>query len=108
MKTLILYFFIFLFSTSSFAQISLFKELNTQEEGSSPANFTELSGVSFFTVKTIDGYNMWKTDGTEAGTVQFSNKLIVNISQGELYTTFQKCSHSKSVNNDNHHKIKCF
>jgi len=90
MKALILYFCIFLFITPSFAQISLFKELNTQEEGSSPANFIELNGVSFFTVKTIDGYNMWKTDGTEAGTVQFSNKLIVNISQGELYTTFQK------------------
>lgn len=73
----------------SVAQISFFKELNTQEEGSSPANFTEVNGITFFSVKTIEGYNLWKTDGTEAGTVVVSDKLLVNLNQEEILNTLQ-------------------
>ncbi len=73
----------------SVAQISFFKELNTQEEGSSPANFTEINGITFFSVKTLEGYNLWKTNGTEAGTVRVSDKLLVNLNQEEILNTFQ-------------------
>lgn len=81
--------FLIIIIETSFAQISFFKELNTEEEGSSPANFTEINGTTFFSVKTLDGYNLWKTDGTEAGTVQISDKLLVNINQEEIINTFQ-------------------
>ena len=89
----------------SFAQISFFKELNTEEEGSAPANFTEINGITFFSVKTLDGYNLWKTDGTEAGTVVVSTQAIdihdisygvpnFHVFNNELYYYVQK---SKTV-----------
>lgn len=86
---------------TSFAQISFFKELNSEEEGSSPANFTEINGITFFSVKTLDGYNIWKTDGTEAGTLVVSTQAIdihdtsyglpnFHIFNNELYYYVQK------------------
>lgn len=65
----------FLFHFSS-AQISFFKELNTTEEGSYPANFTEINGTTFFTVKDVETYRLWKTDGTENGTIQISSQAL--------------------------------
>lgn len=86
----------------SVAQISFFKEINTQEEGSSPANFTEVNGITFFSVKTIDGYNLWKTDGTEAGTVAVSNKLIIISSVNQPWA-----AHSFQVfNNELHYFVQ--
>lgn len=60
------------------AQISLFKDINSAEEGSYPSNFIELNGTVFFTVKnySFDDYKLWKTDGTESGTVQVSEQNI--------------------------------
>lgn len=73
--------FLFLAFHFSFAQISLFKDINTLEAGSNPANFVEANGLVFFTIQKIDGYYLWKTDGTEAGTTQVSaHKIIVNLS----------------------------
>ena len=60
----------------SIAQISFLKELNSVEESSSPENFTEINSITFFSIKTLDGYNIWKTDGTEAGTVVVSTQAI--------------------------------
>lgn len=59
-----------------YAQLSLVKNINLHEAGSSPANFVELNGTVYFTASHIDGYRLWKTDGTEAGTVQVSDQNI--------------------------------
>ncbi|MFD2524134.1 hypothetical protein [Emticicia soli] len=72
----------FLFNFSS-AQITFFKELNTTEEGSYPANFTEINGTTFFTVKDVETYKLWKTDGTENGTVQVSDQAVFASSSYE-------------------------
>ncbi len=62
---------------TSFAQISLFKDINTLEAGSNPANFVEANGLVFFTVQKYDGFYLWKTDGTETGTTQVSEQKII-------------------------------
>ncbi len=72
MKPLITFLFL-AFSYPAFSQISFFKQINDVEEGSYPANFTEFMGEVYFTVRTIDGNRLWKTDGTEGGTVQVTN-----------------------------------
>jgi ELWxxDGT repeat protein len=78
MKPLVI-FFLLAISIPTFSQISFFKQLNDVEEGSYPSNFTEFKGEVYFTVRTIDGNRLWKTDGTEGGTVQVSDKnLILN------------------------------
>lgn len=84
----------------SFAQISFFKELNTQEEGSSPANFTEVNGITFFSVNTIDGYNLWKTDGTEAGTVVVSTQAI------DIHETFYGVPNFYVFNNELYYYVQ--
>jgi ELWxxDGT repeat protein len=60
------------------AQISLFKDINSADEGSYPSNFIEFNSATFFTIKTAgnNAYKLWKTDGTEAGTVQASEQNI--------------------------------
>lgn len=73
----------------AFSQISFFKELNTVEEGSNPANFIEVNGTTYFTVKAINKFELWKTDGTEIGTVKFSDKSISIQNQGATLKTFQ-------------------
>lgn len=60
----------------SFAQISLFKDINTLEAGSNPANFIEANGLVFFTIQKYDGFYLWKSDGTDAGTTQVSEQKI--------------------------------
>lgn len=56
------------------AQISLFKDINTSDAGSNPANFIELNGTVFFIAQN----NLWKTDGTETGTVKVSDQSVNN------------------------------
>lgn len=65
-----------LWAYGCFAQLSVFKNINLQEMGSSPGNFVEVNGTVYFTVTHTDGYRLWKTDGTEAGTVQVSDQNI--------------------------------
>jgi trimeric autotransporter adhesin len=77
MKPLVI-FLLLSFSTPTISQISFFKQLNDVEEGSYPANFTEFKGEVYFTVRTVDGNRLWKTDGTEEGTVQVSELTILN------------------------------
>jgi ELWxxDGT repeat protein len=77
------------FSTICNAQFSLFKDINTVEDGSTPNNFTECNGFTFFSVKASNGYNLWKTDGTEAGTVEVSNQSIILDSNPIAFPNFQ-------------------
>lgn len=57
-------------SSPLFSQLSLVKDLNLQPQSSYPENFTEVNGIKFFTATTsTHGNELWKTDGTEAGTV---------------------------------------
>ncbi len=80
------YFAVFLLlSFTSFGQISFLKDINTIEGGSNPANFIELSGTVFFTVQKYDGFYLWKSDGTEVGTVQVSEQsLAINTLNNSL------------------------
>lgn len=74
MKFYVLFILLFLASFFATAQIHLFKDINSSEEGSYPSNFIEINGTTFFTVRNY-GYitsKIWKTDGTEAGTIQVS------------------------------------
>lgn len=87
MKRTIICTFLFFAFHFSFAQISLFKDINTLEAGSNPANFVDANGLVFFTIQKIDGYYLWKTDGTEAGTTQVSEqKIYVNYYSGSIVT----------------------
>ncbi|GAB2645505.1 hypothetical protein GCM10027035_44510 [Emticicia sediminis] len=76
MKSTLIFIFFFLAFHCSFAQISLFKDINTLEAGSNPANFVEANGLVFFSVQKYDGFYLWKSDGTEAGTMAVSEQKI--------------------------------
>jgi ELWxxDGT repeat protein len=76
-----------LWACGCYAQLSLFKNINLQEMGSSPENFVEVNGMVYFTVTHTDGYRLWKTDGTGAGTVQISEQNI-NIPSPEYAVLF--------------------
>jgi trimeric autotransporter adhesin len=91
-KSTILILIFSVFSNSIFAQLSLLKDINTLEEGSNPANYTEINGTVFFTTNTsggFDGLRLWKTDGTANGTIKISEQKVVNSSfyvfNSELY-----------------------
>ncbi len=56
----------------------LIKDINTTEAGSVPHEFAVAQNVLFFAAATGDlGYELWKTDGTEAGT-----RLVKDIRSG--------------------------
>src|SRR5689334_8565408 len=60
----------------------LVKDLNTTRSGgasSQPAEFTGYKGRVYFSAYTpATGYEVWSTDGTEAGTIQVSNITATN------------------------------
>lgn len=94
MKNVTLLFFFFTISMVSFGQFNLLKDINQTEAGSNPQNFVEANGFVFFTVQTVDGYELWQTDGTEVGTKRTTDILILNVGDvvdksyvfnGELY-----------------------
>ncbi|MCM2277254.1 MAG: hypothetical protein NDJ89_04205 [Oligoflexia bacterium] len=68
---------------------------NGTPSSSSPQNFTEVNGIVFFTAQDANtGVELWKTDGTEAGTVRVkdinpgadsSNPSELTSFQGRLY-----------------------
>jgi ELWxxDGT repeat protein len=71
-----------LFFFLSFAQISnaqsLFKDINPGTNGSDPFQFVEVNGTLFFITIMRPSYEhqLWKTDGTVAGTVLVKDNLI--------------------------------
>jgi trimeric autotransporter adhesin len=63
------------------ADFQLLKDINTTLSltGSNPANFTDVSGTVFFTASTPTfGTELWKSDGTPAGTVMVKDIQLGN------------------------------
>src|SRR6516225_261403 len=58
--------------------VSLVKDINTAPQSSSPNSFTDANGVMFFhAYDPVHGQELWKTDGTAAGTT-----LVTDIYPG--------------------------
>jgi ELWxxDGT repeat protein len=50
--------------------LTLFKDINPGTNGSDPGNFINLNNTLYFTARdATNGYELWKSDGTAAGTV---------------------------------------
>jgi len=47
----------------------LIKDIYPGGSSSQPGNLTNVNGTLFFTASDFNGYGLWKSDGTEAGTV---------------------------------------
>ena len=56
---------------------SLVKDINAVPTGSQPSGFVEVNGVAYFASDSVLGRELWKSDGTEAGTV-----LVKDIGSG--------------------------
>ena len=55
------------------------KDVNPGVAGSGPEQFTAFGGAAFFTADDGQhGYGLWKTDGTEAGTVLVKDGVRMN------------------------------
>lgn len=51
------------------------KEINPGAEGSDPAAFVTLNGLTYFRANNgVHGFELWRTDGTEAGT-----ELVIDV-----------------------------
>ncbi|NHB67521.1 ELWxxDGT repeat protein [Perlabentimonas gracilis] len=61
---------IFLFFFTSFAQVEMVKQINSNVSNSSsnPLGFCQAGDKTFFTATNHFGYELWVTDGTEEGT----------------------------------------
>jgi ELWxxDGT repeat protein len=60
--------------------VRLVKEINPGDEGSDPAAFVVLDGVAYFRANDgAHGFELWRTDGTEAGT-----DLVLDLNPGPL------------------------
>ena len=60
------------FETRTLLAASLVKDISSEPNptGSNPTNMTEVNGIAFFTANARGyGVELWKTDGTVAGTV---------------------------------------
>lgn len=62
--------------TGALGQISLFKNINLEEAGSTPSNFVEMNGEIYFAAQGSDGPGWWKTNGSEIGTVKISDQYL--------------------------------
>lgn len=84
------YFFLLLISALSFGQITQVKDINPGSANSStPTNLFDFNGTLFF--RATDGTNgveLWKSDGTEAGTVMVK----------DINTTTSAASNSNAAN----------
>ncbi|GGF04885.1 ELWxxDGT repeat protein [Flavobacterium limi] len=66
------YLFLLLISTLSFGQITQVKNINstTATADSNPTNFFDFNGILYFRANNgTNGVELWKSDGTETGTV---------------------------------------
>lgn len=61
-------------SQFSISQVSLVKDINPGTNSSSPSNFFNYSGTLLFRANDgVNGVELWKSDGTNAGTVMVKN-----------------------------------
>jgi ELWxxDGT repeat protein len=70
----------FLVNSNAFSQASLIKDLfpgDTLTTNGDPDNLLKINGIIYFTANNEYGNELWKTDGTEAGTA-----LVKNINTG--------------------------
>ena len=51
--------------------LSILKDINPGESASTPHNFISFKNEVYFTAQGENGWGVWKTDGTEVGTVNF-------------------------------------
>lgn len=75
---------IFIGSNCAFpAAPELVKDISTKSGSASPSNFCMANGIVFFTANTPDaGIELWKTDGTAAGTVMVKDIYPGSTSSG--------------------------
>lgn len=68
------YFFLLLISALSFGQIVQVKDIYPGSSSSSPSNFFDFNGTLFFRATNgADGVELWKSDGTDTGTILVKN-----------------------------------
>ena len=80
MKKILLIVALAIYCNGAFSQAQLVKDINTTTsvQSSSPSKFVTINGITFFTAMNIDyGYELWKTDGTTAGT-----EMVMDVSPG--------------------------
>jgi ELWxxDGT repeat protein len=67
--------------TTAFAQPVLVKDIYTGANASIPQNLISINGTLFFTATDgVNGKELWKSDGTDAGTV-----LVKDIRPGSFW-----------------------
>lgn len=87
------------------------KDLNPSDSAAtnSPWNLTDINGTLFFTVFSSDpamGYQLWKSDGTEAGTVMVSPSVgtsvtnLTNVNGMLFFTASNNATESKLWKSD--------
>ncbi|KAA6439302.1 DNRLRE domain-containing protein [Dyadobacter flavalbus] len=92
MKKIVLYLALFMMSMQPLVaqQGSLLKDINvtSTNSGSAPSGFTQINGVSYFAADDgVHGRELWKTDGSTAGTVLVSDVVAgANSSNPEQFT----------------------
>ncbi len=75
---MVISFIMLIINFNSHAQIELVKEINPGTIGSNLSSFTDVNGILFFTADDgVNGRELWKSDGTAAGTV-----LVKDIRSG--------------------------
>ncbi|MEB3831470.1 ELWxxDGT repeat protein, partial [Phormidium sp. CCY1219] len=63
----------------------LVKDINSGSGGSSPKNLTNINGTRYFTAYDgTNGTELWKSDGTEGGTV-----LVKDIRSGSVSSSLK-------------------
>ncbi len=75
---------VFILSSSASAQsapiVQLVKDINPGPEGSDPDIFVTLDGTGYFRANNgANGFELWRTDGTEAGT-----EMVLDLNPGPL------------------------
>ncbi|HEY1582001.1 MAG TPA: ELWxxDGT repeat protein [Chthoniobacterales bacterium] len=73
-----------LFVPPAFSQsvpvVQLVKDINPGSEGSDAAAFVKLNGVAYFrATDSAHGYELWRTDGTDAGT-----EMVIDLNPGSV------------------------
>ena len=68
------------------AMPELVKDINATAASSAPGQLTEVGGIVFFTASTsTTGNELWKSDGTEAGTVRVKDIYPGSLSSYPSY-----------------------